>query len=148
MAPEMPAPAEAAVAVPSVTIEMTPSAAHVLDRQVLDGVLTVLTHERFCALAARFLHECAGSTSQMAAAARSGERESLRRDAHGCKGAALNLGLKALAEAAQHINQAANDTAADAGTLERLVQAFEARLADTRTALQREGLLPGAAAIG
>jgi signal transduction histidine kinase/DNA-binding NarL/FixJ family response regulator/HPt (histidine-containing phosphotransfer) domain-containing protein len=113
-----------------------------LDRAVLDGVLAVMPRERYASLADGFLRDSAGLVQQMLKAGNGGDSDSdsIRRAMHGTKGAALNLGLQALARAAQQLHEAAG--AEDAASLARRTQHFEDMLLTTEAALLREALLP------
>jgi two-component system, sensor histidine kinase len=123
-----------------------PAKQALLDTEVIDGVLSVMSRERFAALAAHFLDQGHATLERMQAAAEAGDLAQLRRSAHDARGAALNLGLPALADAAQSIECAiAAETAAPASLdntapLESLMQRFEALLSASRGALRAAGL--------
>jgi CheY-like chemotaxis protein len=120
-----------------------PSAApaddELFDRGVLVGVRALMSHERFMSLLSTFFADAGERSARMHEALRRGAVEDARQAAHGARGAALNLGLKALAEAAQQIHHGAP-------ALVEHVQRFDELLARTREACAREGWLAVAAA--
>ncbi|MEF7613687.1 ATP-binding protein [Aquincola sp. MAHUQ-54] len=117
-----------------------PAEEPLLDRQVLDSVIGVMTRDRFALLAEGFLQDCAAIVPQMVDAAVQGSIEAIRATMHGTKGAALNLGLQRLACAAQAVREAAPQ--GDADELLRRVRHFDAVRRSTADALQQEGLMP------
>ncbi len=80
------------------------------------------------------------------AAVRDAQPLELRVNAHAVKGAALNLGLGALAATAQALQEGAAHLPAH--EVARLVQRYEDQLVATRGALLAAGLLPAGAAGG
>lgn len=79
------------------------------------------------------------------AAVRDAQPLELRVNAHAAKGAALNLGLAALAHTAQALQEGAAHLPAH--EIARLVQTYEDLLVRTRRAAEQAGLLgPGGAA--
>ena len=94
------------------------------------------------ALVATFFSEAYALSAQMHDALERGAPDDAREAAHGARGAALNLGLKALAETAAQIHRHAPTLA----QLQELVQRFDEVLARTRDALLHEGIVTGAIA--
>ena len=109
------------------------------DRAVLVDVRALMSHDRFVSLLATFFADASQASSRMHEALRRGAPDDARQAAHGARGAALNLGLKAIADVAQHIHRA---TSLGADHLAR----FDEQLARTQAACAREGLLVAAAA--
>jgi hypothetical protein len=109
------------------------------DRSVMVDVRAVMSHERFVTLLATFFADAGQLSARMHDALRRGAIDDARQAAHGARGAALNLGLKALADAAQQIHRGSPSIA------EPLAR-FDDLLARTRLACTREGLLAAAAA--
>jgi signal transduction histidine kinase/CheY-like chemotaxis protein len=110
------------------------------DRGVLVGVRALMPHDRFEALLSTFFADAGELSARMHDAMRRGDVEVARQAAHGARGAALNLGLKALAETAQQIHRG------PLPALPEQVQRFDELLARTQAACAREGLLAAAAA--
>jgi two-component system, sensor histidine kinase len=135
-----------AAAGPVAAVPPRPVKQPLLDPGVIDGVLSVMPRERFAALAADFLDQGRALLERMQAAADTGDLAQLRRSAQDARGAALNLGLPALADAAQSIESAlAARTAAAASQdntvrLESLMLRFETLLSASRGALRAAGL--------
>ena len=99
-----------------------------------------MPRERFAALLAEFLDQGPQTVQHLRAAVRDAQPLELRVNAHAVKGAALNLGLGALAATAQALQEGAAHLPAHEVAL--LVQRYEELLAATRQALQAAGLLP------
>ena len=87
-----------------------------------------------------FFAQAEDAARRMRDALRDADTEALRRCAHTVKGAALNLGLPALAQAASRLNREAGTLAAP--HLALAVQRYEEITAATRTLCEGEGLLP------
>ena len=85
-----------------------------------------------------FFGQTALAAQAMRRAMRDAQAEALKREAHAVKGAALNLGLPALAEAAARLNREAGSLSA--AELALAVQRFEEVAAATRAFCQAEGL--------
>jgi HPt (histidine-containing phosphotransfer) domain-containing protein len=75
----------------------------------------------------------------MRRALREADTDELRRVSHGLKGAALNLGLRALADAADRLSGSAAGT--NAGQLALALQRFDETLAATRALCATEPAL-------
>jgi two-component system, sensor histidine kinase len=80
----------------------------------------------------------------MRSALHSGDADRLGKTAHGAKGAALNLGLKALAASAHDIHRAA--AVATPQMLAEQVQRFELLMAASADELRRRGVIGTASA--
>jgi signal transduction histidine kinase/ActR/RegA family two-component response regulator/HPt (histidine-containing phosphotransfer) domain-containing protein len=121
--------------------EPGPSAADddLFDRTVLVGVRALMSHDRFVSLLGTFFADASQASSRMHEALRRGALDEARHAAHGARGAALNLGFKAIAEVAQHIHRGSP-------ALAEHVARFDELLARTQAACAREGLLDVAAA--
>ena len=85
-----------------------------------------------------FFGQTAVAAEAMRRAMREAQAEALKREAHAVKGAALNLGLPALAEAAARLNREAGTLSA--AELALAVQRFEEVARATRAFCQAEGL--------
>jgi len=88
------------------------------------------------------LSQAGDATDRMRRALRDADTDELRRVSHGLKGAALNLGLRALADAADRLSGSAPNT--NAGQLALALQRFDETLAATRALCASEpALAPG-----
>jgi CheY-like chemotaxis protein/two-component sensor histidine kinase len=112
-----------------------------LDRQVIAGVLEVMPPPRYAALLDSYLGASDELGNRLREALRQGQRSEVARLAHSAKGAALNLGLKGVAEVAEQLQLLAAN--APAATLEPLIERFEALLEGTRTECADLGLMTG-----
>jgi hypothetical protein len=117
-----------------------PEAAPLLDDAAIAAALQGMPRERFSALLISFLDQGPQTVQHLRAAVRDAQPLQLRVNAHAVKGAALNLGLGALAATAQALHEGAAHLPAH--EVARLVQRYEEQLAATRRALQAVGLLP------
>ncbi len=113
-----------------------------LDEAAIAAALQGMPRERFAALLAAFLEQGPQTVQHLRAAVRDAQPLELRVNAHAVKGAALNLGLGALANTAQALQEGAAHLPAH--EVARLVQRYEDQLQATRRALQNAGLLPPA----
>jgi hypothetical protein len=120
-----------------------PEGAALLDEAAIAAALQGMPRERFAALLASFLEQGPQTVQHLRAAVRDAQPLELRVNAHAVKGAALNLGLGALAATAQALQEGAAHLPAH--EVARLVQRYEEQLVATRLALQAAGLLPGSA---
>jgi len=123
-----------------------PETAPLLDEAAIAAALQGLPRERFAALLAEFLDQGPQTVQHLRAAVRDAQPLELRVNAHAVKGAALNLGLGALAATAQALQEGAAHLPAH--EVARLVQRYEDQLVATRAALLAAGLLPAGAAGG
>jgi signal transduction histidine kinase/FixJ family two-component response regulator/HPt (histidine-containing phosphotransfer) domain-containing protein len=117
--------------------------------ELLDGdrmaqVRSVLPGDRFGLLAAGLISDSRDAGRQMRDAVLRGDQRALREVAHRTKGAALSLGLKALAASAEDLQKAAGQ--ADAETLGTLLQRYERLIGDSAHELRRTGVLTDVAA--
>jgi signal transduction histidine kinase/DNA-binding response OmpR family regulator len=112
--------------------------APLLDRKVKDDVLEVMSSREAASLYDSFFTQADDAARRMREAMRDADTEGLRRAAHGVKGAALNLGLSALADLAQRLHTNASDLGAPQLALG--VQRFEEAVAATRAVCMAEGL--------
>ena len=94
-------------------------------------------------LLADYFGQAAAVVAQLRMAVRDAQPLELRLHAHTARGAALNLGLPALAATAQALQEGAAHLPAH--EVARLVQRFEAQIAATRSSLLQAGLLTLAA---
>jgi signal transduction histidine kinase/FixJ family two-component response regulator/HPt (histidine-containing phosphotransfer) domain-containing protein len=115
-----------------------------LDNERMAQVRAVLPGDRFGVLAAGLLSDGRDAARQMREALLHSDHHALREAAHRTKGAALSLGLKALAASAEDLQKAAGH--ADGETLGALLQRYERLIGDSERALRRLGLLIDAAA--
>jgi hypothetical protein len=99
-----------------------------------------MTAQRLGELIAQFLDQGSQTVAHLRAAVRDGQPLELRVHAHAARGAALNLGLAALAQTAQALHEGAAHLPAH--EIAHLVQRFEDLLPRTREAARQAGLLP------
>lgn len=112
---------------------------NLLDHATLDNVCNLMGHQQVPTLYGGFFTQAEDAARRMRMAMRDADTEALRRSAHNVKGAALNLGLPALAEAAALLSRDASTLAA--AHLALAVQRFEELTAATRSLCAGEGLL-------
>lgn len=110
-----------------------------LDRTAVDNVRDLMGSEQVPALYAGFFSQAEDAARRMREAMRDADTDTLRRSAHNVKGAALNLGLPALADAASLLSREASTLLA--AQLGLALQRFEAVTAATRARCASEGLL-------
>ena len=96
--------------------------------------------KRLGSLMGQFLDQGPQTVAHLRAAVRDGQPLELRVHAHSARGAALNLGLAALAQTAQALHEGAAHLPAH--EIAHLVQRFEDLIPRTRVAAQAAGLLP------
>jgi CheY-like chemotaxis protein len=118
--------------------------ADLLDNERMAQVRAVLPGDRFGLLAAGLLSDSRDAARQMREALLRADHHALREAAHRSKGAALSLGLSALAASAEDLQKAAGH--ADVETLGALLQRYERLVGDSARELRRLGLLVDAAA--
>ena len=120
--------------------------APLLERPVCAQVLELMGGEKGRALYAGLLVQASEAGQRMREAMRQADLEALRRAAHAVKGAALNLGLAALAQAADLLSSDAKPLSA--AQLALAVQRFEELVVATGQLCASEGLTdPPATAI-
>ena len=112
---------------------------HLLDHTTLDNVCNLMGRQQVPTLYGGFFTQAEDAARRMRLALRDADPEALRRSAHTVKGAALNLGLPALAEAAALLSREAGTLAA--AHLALAVQRFEEVTAATRSLCAGEGLV-------
>lgn len=128
-----------------------PPAAHaadgapVVDDAALQMALRAMPRERLAAAIDAYLNEGPQTVDRLRAAVRDAQPLELRVNAHAAKGAALNLGLSALAATAQALHEGAAHLPAH--EIARLVQKFEDLLPLTREAIRAAGLQATAGAV-
>ena len=126
------------------TLEAAPSPAvdgpaNLIDSVTVASALQVLPADRFGALMREFLEQAPSTVDRLRAAVRDAQPLELKVHAHAVRGAALNLGLTALASTAESLQNGAAHLPAH--EIARLVQRFEDLLAPTRAAAHEAGLL-------
>ncbi|HSC01149.1 MAG TPA: response regulator, partial [Burkholderiaceae bacterium] len=117
-----------------------------LDPAVLARLIELMPRAEAARLYESLLMQAGDATERMRRALREADTEELRRVSHGLKGAALNLGLHALAEAAGRLSASAGSTSAS--QLALALQRFDETLVATRALCASEPELlatPGAA---
>ena len=117
-----------------------------LDPQVLARLIELMPRSEAARLYDSLFTQAGDATERMRRALRDADTDELRRVSHGLKGAALNLGLHALAEAAGRLSASAASTSA--GQLALALQRFDETLVATRALCATEPELlttPGAA---
>jgi signal transduction histidine kinase/HPt (histidine-containing phosphotransfer) domain-containing protein/ActR/RegA family two-component response regulator len=118
-----------------------------LDALTVDDTRRALSPHVYAALLERFFAGQDGVLATLRAAAGRGDRDALRTEAHALKGAALNLGLRAVAAAAQRLqpstapNPAPTGGDADPTAPAQHIDALELALARARAHCVRDGLL-------
>ena len=107
--------------------------------------LQVMPRERLAEMIASFLDQGPETARRLRAAVRDAQPLELRVNAHAVKGAALNLGLSALAATAEALHEGAAHL--PALEIARLVQRYEELLPLTRAAALTAGLVPPASTV-
>ena len=131
--------ASAATAALSVRDPLPGDAPGLLDHATLHSVCDLMGSAQVPTLYGGFFAQAEDAARRMRDAMRDADPEALRRSAHTVKGAALNLGLPALADAASLLSREAGTLAA--AHLALAVQRFEEVTAATRALCAGEGLL-------
>jgi signal transduction histidine kinase/DNA-binding response OmpR family regulator len=109
-----------------------------LDRAAIAATLQAMSRERLAAMIHGFLDQGPQTVARLRAAVRDAETLELRVNAHAARGAALNLGLAALAATAEALHEGASHL--PALEIARQVERFEALLPLTREAAVAAGL--------
>jgi two-component system, sensor histidine kinase len=112
----------------------------VVDQAALQMALKAMPRERLASLIDAYLNQGPQTVQRLRAAVRDAQPLELRVNAHAARGAALNLGLSALATTAEALHEGAAHLPAH--EIARLVQRFEELLPLTREAVRAEGLEP------
>ena len=117
----------------------------VIDDAALQMALQAMPRERLAGLIDAYLNQGPQTVQRLRAAVRDAQPLEVRTNAHAAKGAALNLGLSALAATAEALHEGAAHLPAH--EIARLVQKFEALLPLTRAAIRAAGLQPTAGEV-
>ena len=118
----------------------TPGALALLDDSAIEAALRSMSRVELGRMIEAFLEQGPMTVQHLRAAVRDAQPLELRVNSHAAKGTALNLGLSALAQTAQALQEGAAHLPAH--EIARLVQRYEELLPVTRQAAQRAGLLP------
>ena len=116
-----------------------PASPGLLDHTTLHNVCDLMGSEQVPSLYGGFFLQAEDAARRMRVAMRDADLEALRRSAHTVKGAALNLGLPAMADAASLLSREGGSLAAT--HLALAIQRFEEVTAATRKLCAGEGLL-------
>jgi hypothetical protein len=116
-----------------------PQARSVIDREALAQALDAMPRERLTSMLSEYFGELPAVIEQLRAALRDAQPHELSVTAHAARGAALNLGLSALASTAEVLQQGAANLPAH--EIARLVQHFEDQVQPTRAALADAGFI-------
>ncbi len=114
-----------------------------LDDAAIASALLAMPRERLAVMIHAFLDQGPQTAQRLRAAVRDAQPLDLRVNAHAARGAALNLGLAALAATAEALHEGASHLPAH--EIARLVQRFEDLLPATRQAAEAAGFAPPAA---
>ena len=117
-----------------------PAHAGLIDLAMVASVRDLMGPGQVPALYGGFFDQAGDAGRRMREAMRDADPAALKRAAHTVKGAALNLGLPALADAAENLNRGAESLAA--APLALAVQRYEELVAVSRHLCAGEGLLP------
>lgn len=112
---------------------------NLIDMAAIDAALRGIPRARLATLIDEFLDQGPRTVARMRTAVREGQALELRVHAHAVCGAALNLGLTAIAHTAQTLHEGA--AYLPAHEIARLVQSFEDLIPRTREAASQAGLL-------
>ncbi len=115
-----------------------PTMDEIFDPATVDDARQALSPIVYADLLARFFTGQPEALTTLRGAARSANHAALHAQAHSLKGAALNLGLRAVADAAQLLQ-----SATAAGEANGHIDTLEHALARSRAHCIRDGLLPG-----
>ena len=124
---------------PRLELAVGPSAAAILDQTTINNALQAMPRERLAAMLSVFLDSAPATVARLRGAMRDAQPLDLRVHAHASHGAALNLGLGALAATAEALHEGASHLPAH--EIARLVQRYEDQVGQTRVALRQIGLL-------
>ena len=123
------------------TTPTTPPAdglAPLVDDAAVANALQIIPRQRLAMLVDAFLDQGPATVQRLRAAVRDGQPLDVRVNAHAVKGAALNLGLAALAATAEALQEGASHLPAH--EIARLVQRYDELLVLTRHAAAAQGL--------
>jgi CheY-like chemotaxis protein len=110
----------------------------IVDQAAIEAALQAMPRQRLAEMIQAFLEQGPQTVQRLRAAVRGAQPLELRVNAHAAKGAALNLGLSALAATADALHDGAAHLPAH--EIARLVQRYEELLPQTRQAVHRLGL--------
>jgi signal transduction histidine kinase/CheY-like chemotaxis protein len=122
----------------SAAASASPREAVLIDHAAMADVTELMGADRSPALYEGFFEQATDAARRMREAMREADTVTLRRAAHAVKGAALNLGLPALADAAATLNR--DSDTLSAAQLALAVQRFEELVSATRSLCAAEGL--------
>jgi hypothetical protein len=131
-APALPAPMSGPVDTP------------LIDRRIVAEVMEVMPRAQVQSLYGGFFAQAEDAARRMRSSMRGADPEALKRAAHAVKGAALNLGLRELAQAADGLHDKAGQLGA--AELALAVQRFEEAVQASRALCASEGLMGETAA--
>jgi signal transduction histidine kinase/CheY-like chemotaxis protein len=117
--------------------------ADIVDRAMVAQFHASLSPQKYAALLASFFDAHAGTVQRLRDSVAAGDRSAVWSQVHALKGAALSLGLRAVVEHAEVLNQAAAD--GEHPVLGPKVDALERHIFITRDLCQSLGWLPAAA---
>ena len=121
------------------TAATSPSGTDLVEAAAVRLLLQSITPEQYAQLAQRYFDQAPHTARRLRAAVRDGQPLDVRANAHAAKGAAMNLGLAALAATAQALQQGAAHLPAH--EIARLVQRFDEQTKATLEELQAQGLM-------
>ena len=110
-----------------------------LDRATFEQVRSALSPEQYAALLAKFFDDRSAALANLRHALATSAHGDVREHAHALRGAALNLGLRTVAQTAEEIQTSGADT--PVSELTRLLDALDQHLTLTRALCVRLGLL-------
>ena len=105
----------------------------VVDEAAIGMALQAMSREKLAAMVETFLDQAPETVQRLRAAVRDAQPLDLRTNAHAAKGAALNLGMSALAATAEALHEGAAHLPAH--EIARLVQRYEDLVPATRQAM-------------
>jgi two-component system, sensor histidine kinase len=120
-------------------LQPPPGQPPLLDEAAIESALSAMPRQKLGAMITSFLDQGPQTVQHLRAAVRDAQPLELRVNAHAAKGAALNLGLAALAHTAQALQEGAAHLPAH--EIARLVQHYEDLLVRTRRAAEQAGLV-------
>ena len=121
------------------TPAITPRDEVQLDRATFDQVRSALSPEQYAALLAKFFDDRSIALAGLRHALATSAHSDVRTHAHALRGAALNLGLRTVAQTAEQLLTSGTDT--PVSELTRLLDALDQHLTLTRALCVRLGLL-------
>ncbi|MCC7152706.1 MAG: Hpt domain-containing protein, partial [Rubrivivax sp.] len=116
-----------------------------IDPEAIARTIQLLSAERYSEVLTLYFEQAEATVEQMRHAVRDAQPLALGTHAHATRGAALNLGLPALAAVAKALQDGAAHLPAH--EVARLVQQFAELIPATREAARAAALLPGTARL-